>query len=124
LLNAGTPLNQALLSVAGASGHRVYELASQTMAQAVQEGSALTPAMSSCGLFDPMVIQLTALGEASGEISTLLSKGAELGVHELEAQLQGLSSLIEPVIIVVLGLIIGTIVLALYSPIFELGQVI
>jgi len=124
LLNAGTPLNQALLSVAGASGHRVYELASQTMAQAVQEGSALTPAMSSCGLFDPMVIQLTAMGEASGALSALLSKAAELGEHELEAQLQGLSSLIEPVIIVVLGLIIGTIVLALYWPIFELGQVI
>jgi type IV pilus assembly protein PilC len=124
LLDAGTPLNTALVSVAGASGHRTFELASLAMAQAVREGSALTPAMKRCGLFDPVVLQLTAMGEASGTLSTLLSKAAHLSERELETQLQGLSGLIEPVIIVVLGLVIGTIVLALYWPIFELGQVI
>jgi type IV pilus assembly protein PilC len=124
LLDAGTPLNTALVSVAGASGHCTFELASLAMAQAVREGSALTPAMKRCGLFDPVVLQLTAMGEASGTLSTLLSKAAHLSERELETQLQGLSGLIEPVIIVVLGLVIGTIVLALYWPIFELGQVI
>ena len=124
LLDAGTPLNTALVSVAGASGHRTFELASLTMAQAVQEGSALTQAMKRCGLFEPVVLQLTAMGEASGSLSALLAKAAHLSERELETQLQGLSGLIEPVIIVVLGLVIGTIVLALYWPIFELGQVI
>jgi type IV pilus assembly protein PilC len=124
LLDAGTPLNTALVSVAGASGHRTFELASVTMAQAVQEGSALTPAMKRCGLFEPVVLQLTAMGEASGSLSALLAKAAHLSERELETQLQGLSGLIEPVIIVGLGLVIGTIVLALYWPIFELGQVI
>lgn len=124
LLDAGTPLNTALVSVAGASGHRTFELASLTMAQAVQEGSALTQAMKHCGLFEPVVLQLTAMGEASGSLSALLAKAAHLSERELETQLQGLSGLIEPVIIVVLGLVIGTIVLALYWPIFELGQVI
>jgi type IV pilus assembly protein PilC len=124
LLDAGTPLNTALVSVAGASGHRTFELASLAMAQAVQEGSALTTAMKRCGLFEPVVLQLTAMGEASGSLSALLAKAAHLSERELETQLQGLSGLIEPVIIVVLGLVIGTIVLALYWPIFELGQVI
>lgn len=124
LLDAGTPLNTALMSVAGASGNHVFELASVGMAQAVQEGSALTPAMKRCGLFDPVVMQLTAMGEASGSLSALLAKAATLNERELETQLQGLSGLIEPVIIVSLGLVIGTIVLALYWPIFELGQVI
>lgn len=124
LLDAGTPLNTALLSAAGASGNRVFEQASVGMSQAVQEGSALTPAMKRCGLFDPVVMQLTAMGEASGTLSALLAKAASLNERELETQLQGLSGLIEPVIIVVLGLVIGTIVLALYWPIFELGQVI
>jgi type IV pilus assembly protein PilC len=124
LLDAGTPLNTALVSVAGASGHRSFELASVAMAQAVREGSALTAAMQRCGLFEPVVLQLTAMGEASGSLSALLAKAAQLNERELETQLQGLSGLIEPVIIVVLGLVIGTIVLALYWPIFELGQVI
>lgn len=124
LLDAGTPLNNALVSVAGVSGHRSFELASVGMAQSVQEGSALTPAMKHCGLFDPVVLQLIAMGEASGSLSALLAKAAHLSERELETQLQGLSGLIEPVIIVVLGLVIGTIVLALYWPIFELGQVI
>lgn len=124
LLDAGTPLNNALVSVAGASGHRSFELASVAMAQAVREGSALTPAMKRCDLFDPVVLQLTAMGEASGTLSALLAKAAHLSERELETQLQGLSGLIEPVIIVVVGLVIGTIVLALYWPIFELGQVI
>ena len=124
LLDAGTPLNSALVSVAGASGHRSFELASVAMAQAVREGSALTAAMQRCSLFDPVVLQLTAMGEASGSLSALLAKAAHLNERELETQLQGLSGLIEPVIIVVLGLVIGTIVLALYWPIFELGQVI
>lgn len=124
LLDAGTPLNTALVAVAGASGNRTFELASLAMAQAVREGSALTPAMKRSALFDPVVLQLTAMGEASGSLSALLSKAAQLSEHELETQLQGLSGLIEPVIIVVLGLLIGTIVLALYWPIFELGQVI
>jgi type IV pilus assembly protein PilC len=124
LLDAGTPLNNALVSVAGASGNHTFAIASVAMAQSVREGSALTPAMKRSGLFDPMILQLTAMGEASGTLSTQLAKAAQLSERELETQLQGVSGLIEPIIIVVLGLVVGTIVLALYWPIFELGQVI
>jgi len=94
------------------------------MAQAVQEGQSLTTAMKHSGLFAPVVLQLCAMGEASGQLSATLSRSASLEERALETQLQGLSSLIEPVIILVLGVIIGTTVLALYWPIFELGQVI
>lgn len=124
LLDAGIPLNQALISAAGASGHHVFEQLSVSMAQSVQQGHALTPAMQATGLFEPMLVQLTAMGESSGTLSTQLAKAAALGERELTSELQGLSGLIEPVIIVLLGLVIGTIVLALYWPIFELGQVI
>lgn len=124
LLDAGTPLNHALISAAGACGHHRFEQASLAMAQSVQEGLTLTTALKHSGLFDPLVIQLSAMGEASGTLSSSLSKAAHLKERELESQLQGLSGLMEPIIIVVLGLVIGTIVLALYWPIFELGQVI
>jgi type IV pilus assembly protein PilC len=80
--------------------------------------------MQAAGLFEPVLVQLTAMGESSGTLSTQLAKAAALGERELTTELQGLSGLIEPVIIVLLGLVIGTIVLALYWPIFELGQVI
>lgn len=124
LLDAGTPLNQALVSSAGTCGHHSFEQASLAMAQAVQEGQSLTTAMKHSGLFAPVVLQLCAMGEASGQLSATLSRSASLEERALETQLQGLSSLIEPVIILVLGVIIGTTVLALYWPIFELGQVI
>jgi type IV pilus assembly protein PilC len=124
LLDAGIPLNKALVSAAGASGHHVFEQTSLSMAQSVQQGRALTPAMQAAGLFEPVLVQLTAMGESSGTLSTQLAKASALGERELTTELQGLSGLIEPVIIVLLGLVIGTIVLALYWPIFELGQVI
>lgn len=124
LLDAGIPLNKALVSAAGASGHHVFEKTSLSMAQSVQQGRALTPAMQTAGIFEPVLVQLTAMGESSGTLSTQLAKAGALGERELNTQLQGLSGLIEPVIIVLLGLVIGTIVLALYWPIFELGQVI
>lgn len=124
MLDAGTPLNQALVSSAGTCGHHSFEQASLAMAQAVQEGQSLTTAMKHSGLFAPVVLQLCAMGEASGQLSATLSRSASLEERALETQLQGLSSLIEPVIILVLGVIIGTTVLALYWPIFELGQVI
>ena len=124
MLDAGTPLNQALVSSAGTCGHQNFEQAGLFMAQAVQEGQSLTAAMRDCGLFAPVVIQLCAMGEASGQLSATLSRSASLEERALETQLQGLSSLIEPVIILILGVIIGVTVLALYWPIFELGQVI
>ena len=94
------------------------------MSQAVQQGQSLTLTMKNSALFAPGVIQLCAMGEASGKLSGTLSQAASLEERALETQLQGLSGLIEPIIIVGLGLVIGTIVLALYWPIFELGQVI
>lgn len=124
LLEAGTPLSQALVSSAGACGHHRFEQASLAMALAVQQGQSLTAAMKVSRLFAPVVIQLCAMGEASGQLSNTLFQSARLEERALETQLQGLSGLIEPVIIVVLGLIIGTTVLALYWPIFELGQVV
>ena len=85
------------------------------MAHAVQQGQSLTAAMKHCGLFAPVVIQLCAMGEASGQLSATLSRSAGLEERALETQLQGLSGLIEPVIILVLGVLIGTTVLGLVT---------
>jgi len=121
---AGVPLVEALDSVGGASGNAVYAEATQKIQRDVSTGSALTTAMQTTGVFPNMVIQMSAIGEESGSLDNMLGKAAEFYEEEVDDMVKGLSSLMEPIIIVVLGTLIGGIVVAMYLPIFKIGQVV
>ena len=121
---AGVPLVEALDSVGGASGNAVYAEATTRIQRDVSTGSALTTSMQSTGVFPNMVIQMASIGEESGSLDHMLSKAAEFYEEEVDDMVKGLSSLMEPIIIVVLGTVIGGIVVAMYLPIFKIGQVV
>jgi len=121
---AGVPLVEALDSVGGASGNTVYADATEKIQQEVSTGTSLTTAMTNANLFPSMVLQMTAIGEESGSIDHMLSKAADFYEGEVDDMVAGLSSLMEPIIIVILGVIIGGIVVSMYLPIFKLGQVV
>ncbi|SIR65530.1 type II secretion system F family protein [Pseudacidovorax sp. RU35E] len=121
---AGVPLVEALDSVGGASGNAVYAKATTRIQQEVSTGTSLTTAMTGANLFPPMVLQMTAIGEESGSIDHMLGKAADFYEDEVDAMVAGLSSLMEPIIIVILGVVIGGIVVSMYLPIFKLGQVV
>jgi len=121
---AGVPLVEALDSVGGASGNSVYANATSKIQQEVSTGTSLTAAMTNANIFPSMVLQMTAIGEESGSIDHMLGKAAEFYEQEVDDMVAGLSSLMEPIIIVFLGVIIGGIVISMYLPIFKLGQVV
>ena len=121
---AGVPLVEALDSVGGAAGNIVYLRATQKIQQEVSTGTALTAAMSNANLFPSMVLQMCAIGEESGSIDHMLGKCADFYEAEVDDMVAGISSLMEPIIIVVLGSVIGGIVVAMYLPIFKMGQVV
>ena len=121
---AGVPLVEALDSVGGSAGNAVYAEATQKIQRDVSTGSALTTAMQSTGVFPNMVLQMTSIGEESGSLDHMLAKAAEFYEDEVDDMVKGLSSLMEPIIIVVLGTIIGGIVVAMYLPIFKIGSVV
>ena len=121
---AGVPLVEALDSVGGASGNAVYALATEQIQKDVSTGTALTTSMQTTGVFPVMVIQMCLIGEESGSLDHMLGKAAEFFEDEVDEAVKGLSTLLEPVIIVVLGTIIGGIVIAMYLPIFKLGAVV
>ncbi|MDM0011451.1 type II secretion system F family protein [Variovorax sp. J22P168] len=121
---AGVPLVEALDSVGGASGNSVYADATSKIQAEVSTGTSLTTAMTNANLFPSMVIQMTAIGEESGSIDHMLGKAADFYEAEVDEMVAGLSSLMEPIIIVFLGVLIGGIVVSMYLPIFKLGQVV
>lgn len=121
---AGVPLVEALDSVGGASGNAVFAEATEQIQRDVSTGSALTTSMQTTGVFPTMVIQMCAIGEESGALDQMLGKAAEFYEDEVDEAVKGLSSLMEPFIIVILGTLIGGIVVAMYLPIFKLGQVV
>ncbi|RFO97977.1 type II secretion system protein F [Rhodoferax lacus] len=121
---AGVPLVEALDSVGGAAGNIVYLHATQKIQQEVSTGTALTAAMGNANLFPSMVLQMCAIGEESGSIDHMLGKCADFYEAEVDDMVAGISSLMEPIIIVVLGTVIGGIVVAMYLPIFKMGQVV
>lgn len=121
---AGVPLVEALDSVGGASGNAVYKDATEQIQKDVSTGTALTTAMQSSGVFPVMVLQMAAIGEESGALDQMLGKAAEFYENEVDEAVKGLSSLLEPLIIVVLGTVIGGIVVSMYLPIFKLGSVV
>ena len=121
---AGVPLVEALDSVGGASGNSLYADATEKIQQEVSTGTSLTAAMSNANLFPTMVLQMCAIGEESGSVDHMLGKAADFYEAEVDEMVAGLSSLMEPIIIVFLGSLIGGIVVAMYLPIFKLGQVV
>ena len=121
---AGVPLVEALDSVGGASGNSLYADATEKIQQEVSTGTSLTAAMSNANLFPSMVLQMCAIGEESGSIDHMLGKAADFYEAEVDEMVAGLSSLMEPIIIVFLGTLIGGIVVSMYLPIFKLGSVV
>ena len=121
---AGVPLVDALDSVGGASGNSVYKEATDRIQNEVSTGTSLNVAMSNANVFPSMVLQMCAIGEESGSIDHMLGKAADFYEQEVDEMVAGLSSLMEPIIIVFLGGIIGGIVVSMYLPIFKLGQVV
>jgi type IV pilus assembly protein PilC len=123
LLAAGVPLTEALGPVAQACDQAVYERLTLQLQRQVAQGSRLSEGMAQSGRFAPMIVQLCATGEETGALDPLLARAGELMETELDDRVNGLSSLLEPLIIVVLGGLIGGILVAMYLPIFRLGQV-
>lgn len=121
---AGVPLVEALDSVAGASGNRVYYDATKKIQSEISTGTSLTVAMQNAEVFPNMVLQMTAIGEESGALDSMLSKVADFYEAEVDDAVEGLSSLMEPAIMVILGVLIGGLVIAMYLPIFKMGQVV
>ena len=124
LFAAGVPLVEVLDSVAGASGNILYEEATQDIRAKVTQGLSLTSSMQATEMFPNMVIQMAAIGEESGSLDDMLNKAAEFYEDEVDNAVAQLSSLMEPIIMVVLGSLIGVLLVAMYLPLFNLGNVV
>ena len=125
LFAAGIPLAEALSAIVGVTGNARFQMATQAMQHQLIRGQSLSQALASTqGLFPLMVVQMCAIGEESGALDTMLEKTAEHYERDVENTVSRLTTLLEPSIMVVLGLLIGGLVLALYLPIFQMGQVI
>ena len=121
---AGVPLVEAMGSVAGATGNIVFEEATLRMKDEVATGQRLQRAMENTGLFPNMVVQMIAVGEESGSLDTMSGKVADFYEAEVDNAVDSMSSLMEPVIMAVLGVLVGGMVIAMYLPIFKLGAAI
>jgi type IV pilus assembly protein PilC len=121
---AGVPLVEALESVGGAAGNYVYQQATRQIQNEVSTGTSLTVAMQNTGVFPPMVVQMCSIGEETGSLDGMLGKVADFYEQEVDDAVEALSSLMEPMIMVVLGTLIGGMVIAMYLPIFKLGQAV
>jgi type IV pilus assembly protein PilC len=121
---AGVPLVESLDSVGGAAGNHVYKLGTRQIQSEVSTGTSLTTAMQNANLFPNMVTQMVAIGEESGALDSMLSKVADFFEAEVDDAVEAMSSLMEPLIMVVLGTLIGGMVIAMYLPIFKMGSVV
>jgi type IV pilus assembly protein PilC len=121
---AGVPLVEALTSVAGATGNIVYEEATLRIRDEVSTGQRLQRSMESTGLFPNMVIQMIAVGEESGSLDQMAAKVADFYEADVDAAVDAMSSLLEPLIMAILGVLVGGLVIAMYLPIFKLGAAI
>ena len=124
MFSAGVPLVEALESVAGACGNIVYETAVMRMREEVATGQRLQRAMENTGRFPNMVVQMIAVGEESGSLDTMAGKVASFYEAEVDNAVDAMSSLLEPLIMAVLGVLVGSLVIAMYLPIFKLGSVV
>lgn len=124
MFSAGVPLVEALDSVAGAAGNRVYYDATKKIQSEISTGTSLTVAMQNTEVFPNMVLQMTAIGEESGALDSMLGKVADFFEAEVDDAVDAIASLMEPMIMVVLGVLIGGLVIAMYMPIFKMGAVV
>ena len=124
MFGAGVPLVEAMKSVAGATGNIVYQDATMKMRDEISTGLRMQRAMENSGLFPNMVVQMIAVGEESGSLDEMAGKVADFYEADVDAAVDGLSSLLEPLIMVILGVLVGGLVIAMYLPIFKLGAVI
>ena len=125
LFSAGVPLTEALEAVQGVTGHLIFQEATEIIQMQLIQGESLSRALENTdAVFPPMVVQMCAIGEESGALDHMLEKTAEHYEREVDSTVARLSTLLEPVIMVVLGVLIGGLVMALYLPIFQLGQVV
>jgi len=124
LIRSGVPILEVLDIVGGASGNHVVETSIKGVSADVEKGDNLSVALSKKPIFPPMMLRMVAAGEATGKIDTMLEKMADFWDEEIEAMLDALTSLIEPMLIVVLGVIVGGIVIAMFLPIFKLNEVV
>jgi len=121
---AGVPLVEALTSVAGATGNIVYEIATLKIRDEISTGTRLQQSMQNTGLFPNMVVQMIAVGEESGSLDQMSAKVADFFEADVDAAVDAMSSLMEPLIMAVLGVLVGGMVIAMYLPIFKLGEVV
>jgi type IV pilus assembly protein PilC len=121
---AGVPLVEALDSVGGAAGNYVYQQATRQIKGEVSTGTSLTISMQNSSVFPSMVVQMVSIGEETGALDSMLGKVADFYEQEVDDAVEALSSLMEPMIMVVLGTLIGGMVIAMYLPIFKLGQAV
>jgi type IV pilus assembly protein PilC len=124
LIRSGVPILEVLDIVGGASGNHVVETSIKGVSADVEKGDNLSVALSKKAIFPPMMLRMVSAGEATGKIDTMLEKMADFWDEEIEAMLDGLTSLIEPLLIVFLGVIVGGIVIAMFLPIFKLNEVV
>lgn len=122
LFAAGVPMVEALESVAGASGNAVYEKATMKLRTDIATGASLTASLQVAKVFPNMLIQMVSIGEESGALDSMVEKVADYYEREVDDAVAGISSLMEPIIMVILGTLIGTIVIAMYLPIFKMGS--
>jgi type IV pilus assembly protein PilC len=124
MFSAGVPLVEALQSVAGATGNVIYENAVLSMRDEVSTGQRLQRAMENTGIFPNMVIQMIAVGEESGSLDEMSAKVADFYEADVDNAVDSMSSLLEPLIMAILGVLVGGLVIAMYLPIFKMGAVI
>lgn len=122
LIKSGVPILQALDTVAKTSGNKVIEKAILEAREAIREGERIADPLRRSAIFPPMVIQMISVGEETGNLDTMLSKISDFYDQEVDNAVKGLTSMIEPIIIVVMGVVIGSIVIAMFMPMFELGN--
>lgn len=122
LIKSGVPILQALETVAKTSGNKVIEIAIMTARESVKEGERIASQLRKANVFPPMVLQMVAIGEETGNLDTMLAKIADFYDQEVDVAVKALTSMIEPIIIVIMGVVIGFIVIAMFLPMFELGS--
>lgn len=121
---AGVPLVESLDSVAGAAGNHLYKIATKRIQSEVSTGTSLTISMQNTDIFPNMMLQMVSIGEESGSLDSMLSKVADYYEEEVDNAVEAMSSLMEPLIMVILGVLIGGLVIAMYLPIFKMGQAV
>jgi len=124
LIKSGVPILQGLETVAKTAGNRVIERAINSSRDSIKEGGRISDPLKKANIFPPMVIQMISVGEETGGLDNMLNKIADFYDQEVDVAVKGLTSMIEPLIMIVLGLVIGTIVIAMFMPMFALGDMV